>query len=543
MKFLLFLSLLLNSVIQNQIIDTKEKGVHFEHLWSVGVGAGRANEGLRIGWLEQLELAKKHCGFQFVRMHGMFDDDMFVYFEDAEGNPVYNWQYLDEVYDRMLSLGVRPFVELSFFPKGIAADNSRTQMWYQNRITYDPARLGKWKGLVQAFTQHVIERYGIDEVLGWYFEVWNEPNLNRVARPGFWDGTKEDYFDLYKATAEAVKSVDKRLKIGGPATSNFVADARQDGDYLDDSRSVFYPQDIINKQQWKGIWIEEFLSFCANNKLPVDFVSTHAYPTDFALDPIFGVGRNAVRYVNSVHDDLSWLKKVISKSRYPKAEIHITEWNVTAKIWDLTHEILPNVAYILKVNLDNIGMANSIMWWTFTDIFEERGGGQTPFSGLFGMVNFQGIVKPSFHAYRMLNQLGDEKLFYSEPLFVSRHSDSGKITALAFNYPDEHVDAVPSAKIVDNYMQNASAKKVDVTLKGLKPGSVFIVETLDKGNGNVFDDYLSIGAPSSLSIQQTSWLKERAWQTRKEKVTVSQEGTLHIDLDLMPWSCVLIDEL
>lgn len=212
------------------IIDTKEKGVHFEHLWSVGVGAGRANEGLRIGWLEQLKMAKQHCGFKFVRMHGMFDDDMFVYFEDAEGNPVYNWQYLDEVYDRMLSLGVRPFVELSFFPKGIAADNSRTQMWYQNRITYDPARLGKWKGLIRAFTQHVVERYGIDEVLQWYFEVWNEPNLNRVVRPGFWDGTKEDYFDLYKATAEAVKSVDKRLKVGGPATSNFVADARQDGD-------------------------------------------------------------------------------------------------------------------------------------------------------------------------------------------------------------------------------------------------------------------------------------------------------------------------
>ena len=194
------------------------------------------------------------------------------------------------------------------------------------------------------------------------------------------------------------------------------------------------------------------------------------------------------------------------------------------------------------VRMKGRGLAGSNRW-TFTDIFEERGGGQTPFSGLFGMINFQGIVKPSFHAYRMLNRLGDEKLYYSEPLFVSRHSDSGKITALAFNYPDEHVDAVPSAKIVDNYMQNASSKKVDVTLKGLKPGSIFVVKTLDKENGNVFDDYLSIGAPSSLSIQQTSWLKERAWQTRKEKVTVSQEGTLHIDLDLMPWSCVLIDEL
>lgn len=275
----------------------------------------------------------------------------------------------------------------------------------------------------------------------------------------------------------------------------------------------------------------------------MDFVSTHAYPTDFALDPVFGVGRNSVRYVNSVHDDLSWLKKVISKSRYPKAEIHITEWNATAKIWDLTHEILPNAAYILKVNLDNIGMANSVMWWTFTDIFEERGGGQTPFSGLFGMVNFQGIVKPSFHAYRMLNQLGDEKLYYSEPLFVSRHSGTGKITALAFNYPDEHINAVPSSMIVDNYMQDASQKILDVTLKGLKQGSVFTVEILDKKHGNVFDDYLSIGAPTCLSIQQTSWLKERAWQTWKNTLTVSDDGTLRINMVIQPWACIMIKEM
>ena len=112
-----------------QVINVNTKGVPFKHHWSVSTCAGRANEGLRTSWVEQLRMAKEMCGFQYLRMHGMFDDDMFVYFEDRMGNPVYNWQYLDEVYDRMLEIGVRPFVELSFFPKGIAADNSKVQMW------------------------------------------------------------------------------------------------------------------------------------------------------------------------------------------------------------------------------------------------------------------------------------------------------------------------------------------------------------------------------------------------------------------------------
>lgn len=530
-------------ITSKTIIDARNpQGELFRHLWSVGVGAGRANEGLRAGWLEQLQMVHDNCGFRYVRMHGLFDDDMFVYFEDEKGGPIYNWQYVDEVYDRMLAIGVRPFVELAFFPEKIAADNSRTQMWYRNRITYDPSRLEKWEGLVREFTQHVVDRYGIDEVSTWYFEVWNEPNLNRLERPGFWDGTKEDYFELYRASARAVKSVDLKLRVGGPATSNFIADARQDGPYLDDSKSTFFPQDVINKQQWKGVWIEEFLDFCQKNSLPVDFVSTHAYPTDFALDPVFGAGRNAVRYVHSVHDDLSWLKSVISRSGYPQAEAHITEWNVTAKIWDQTHDILPAAVYVIKVNLDNIGMADSIMHWTFTDIFEERGGGQTPFCGLFGMINFQGIVKPVFHAYRMLNRLGDEKLYYKDPLFVSRDSRTGKVKALAFNYPDEHIDAVPSAAIVDNYMENASSKTVNLTLTGLKPGSRFIFETLDKEHGNVLDEYKSIGAPSQLSREQTSWLKERAWQTDSKELKADNNGELNVALELKPWSCVLIEE-
>lgn len=525
-----------------QVVDVKARGERFEHFWSVGTCAGRANEGLRTSWVEQLRLAKEQCGFQYLRMHGLFDDDMFVYFEDRNGNPVYNWQYVDEVYDRMLDIGVRPFVELSFFPKGIAADNSKTQMWYQNRITFDPQHLHKWKGLVQAFTQHVVDRYGLDEVLKWYFEVWNEPNLNMTPKAGFFEGTRSDYFSLYKVSTEAVKAIDKRLKVGGPATSNFIADHRHDGEVLDNSKSVFYDQNHINKQQWKGVWIEDFLKYCAKEGLPVDFISCHAYPTDYALDPVSGKGKDAIRYVHSLRDDLAWLRQTIAKSKYPEAEIHITEWSTSPSSRDRMHDLLPPAAYIMKGNLDNIGGANSVMYWTFTDIFEEKGGGEEIFHGGFGMINFQGIVKPSFHAYRMLHQLGDEKLCYEEPVFVSRHSDTGKITAIAFNYPEEYFEAVPAARNAGSYM-NASPREINLKLTGLAPGTTFLLETLDKEHGNAYDVWKSIGAPHSPTREQEIYLRQQAWNTQMETLRVADDGTLPIRRTLSPWSCMLIKEL
>ena len=379
-------------------------------------------------------------------------------------------------------------------------------------------------------------------MLTWYFEVWNEPNLNTNPKAGFFDGTKSDYFKLYKASAQAVKSVDARLKVGGPATSNFIADTRFDGEVYDQSKSRFYSQDKINKQQWKGSWIEDFIRYCEKENLPLDFIATHPYPTDYALDPESGRSKDAVRYVYSLRDDINWIRKQLAASKYPNAEIHLTEWSTSPNSRDVMHDILPPAAYILKANLDCIGLTNSLMYWTFTDIFEEKGGGESIFHGGFGMINFQGLVKPSFHAYRMLHQLGDEKLYYTDPVFVSRSSETGKIAALAFNYPKEYEIAVPSAKNFKNYME-ASSKKLNLTLEGLKPGATFVVETLDKENGNVYDDYVEIGAPHSPTREDIAYLKQKAWETKKETLRADENGTLTLNRELAPWTCVLIKEL
>ncbi|MFR9574807.1 MAG: glycoside hydrolase [Rikenellaceae bacterium] len=541
-KNLLALLALLTSanVMFAQSIDlTTDKETDLDHFWSVGCGAGRANEGLRADWLEQLAEARKDCGFQYVRFHGLFHDDMHVC-HMKNGKMVYSWQYIDVLFDRMLEIGVRPFVELGFFPDEMAKAGGKTQFWWKGNITVDPDKtFPMWHDLVKNFTQHCVDRYGIEEVRQWYFEVWNEPNLSGA----FLDGTKSDYFRLYKEAALAIKGIDEQLRVGGPSTSNFTADTRYDGELMDHSKSIFYNADVINKQQWKAPWVEDFLKYCAKEKLPMDFICCHPYPTDYALDPEVGKSKSAARYIHSTRDDLTWLNETIAKSKYPNAEIHLTEWSTSPNSRDRMHDELPPAAFVIKTNLESVGKVNSLMYWTFTDVFEEKGGGEYVFHGGFGMFNLQGVVKPSYHAYRMLNQLGDKVLYNTDPVCVTRDSKTGLVTALAYNYPEEFYNKVPEASDVRTYMKNVSSRPLDLKISGFARNTKIMIETLDNENGNVMETYRKMGNPHSPTREQIAELKKAGWNTKKEVVVVEHDGSLTIKRDLAPWSCILISEL
>jgi xylan 1,4-beta-xylosidase len=520
-------------IAPGNIVDVKAKGEKLIHFWSYCVGAGRANEGLRASWLEQLKLVKADCGFNYCRFHGLFHDDMFVYHETA-GKPVYNWQYIDDLFDRMLNTGVRPFVELSFMPKDLASTDNTTFWWKAH--TSPPKDYAKWEGLVSAFTLHCLERYGLEEVKQWYFEIWNEPDLH-----GFWDGTKSQYFELYKVSAQAIKAINPDLRVGGPATSNFVPDERFYGEVEDKSKDKTLTEPDINKLDWHGVWIKDFLEYCKKEGLPLDFISTHPYPTDFAINPITKRGGGRTREVDATLHDMHWLKKAIADSVYPNVQIHLTEWSSSPSSRDPMHDALPAAAYIIKVNLDCAGLVNSLSYWTFTDVFEEAGAGNTIFHGGFGLINYQGIVKPSFHAYRMLNQLEDELLHKEDGMAITRDSHSGKISALIYHYPTEMKDAVGGD--VQKVMDTGINRIFKLNLKELHPHSKFITEMLDKQHGNALAAWNAMGNPPTPTREQTAMLKLQAMATLKETITANAKGTLNWQKTLTPWTCVLIKQI
>ncbi|MFZ4456470.1 MAG: GH39 family glycosyl hydrolase [Bacteroidales bacterium] len=520
-------------------IDVKAKGDKFEHFWSKCVGAGRANEGLRASWLEQLKLVKDNCGFEYCRFHGLFNDEMFVY-KVENGNIIYNWQYIDELFDRMLNTGVRPFVELSFFPKDLAAKDSKTVFWWNGLTTPDEAKFPQWAELVKKFTQHCVDRYGMEEVKSWYFEVWNEPNIT------FFDGTKSQYFELYKITVNAVKSVNPALRVGGPSTSAYVPDDRFAGEKLDNAKAITAKLADIDVLQWEAPWVKDFLTYCKKENLPVDFISTHPYPTDFALDLETNKGVKRTREKEATFKDLTWANTIIRQSAYPNAEIHLTEWNTSPSPRDFMHDYLPAATYIVKANTDCIGLVNSLSYWTFTDIFEENGAGNTIYHGGFGMINFQGIVKPSFHAYRMLNELGDVLLYKKDGIVITRNSKTGKLAAIVYNYPTEQklvpnrAYTIEEAEIV---LERGTARTFSFNLKNLKSKSRFYLEVLDAENGNPVKAWKQLNCPETPSREQVELLKQKARTLKSAQLTTGLNGQLNFSKNVSPWSIMLLKEL
>src|ERR1700750_2391941 len=189
----LVLSLSLPAAAQEVIrIDAQAQTTPFPHFWEQMFGSGRAILTLRESYREDLRAVKKITDFRYVRFHAILHDEVGVYNEDEHGNPVYNFAYVDQIYDNLLANGVRPVVEISFMPKKLASNpDALPPFWYKQNVS-PPKSMEKWDGLMTAFAKNLVDRYGIDEVSQWYFEVWNEPNID------FWGGvpSQRSYFEL-----------------------------------------------------------------------------------------------------------------------------------------------------------------------------------------------------------------------------------------------------------------------------------------------------------------------------------------------------------
>ncbi|HJT73017.1 MAG TPA: hypothetical protein VJ720_03340 [Chitinophaga sp.] len=487
------------------LIDAKGQGRAFTHFWNKCVGAGRGTDGFRQAWFEQLQFTKKYCGFQYYRLHSIFRDDM------ATGTG-YNWQYMDDLLDRMVKSGVKPFLSLGF---GKA-----------------PVDAAKWGDLVGNFTKHAIERFGAGEVNTWYFEILNEPNLQGNG--------KTQYFALYKNAVKAIKAVSPQIRTGGPATGSFVADGRFDGETEDKGKQLPESTGDNDSLKWKGVWIEDFLEYCKQEQLPVDFVSAHPYPTDFTANKNKGRTRSA----EATLKDLQWLKQVVAQSAFPKAEIHLTEWGSSPATKDDMRDNTPAAAFIVKANIDSVGLVDSMAYRAFTDSVEETGA-SSAFYGGPGLLNYQGIPKPAFHAYRMLSMLGDELIHNKDGIIVTRHRATQKVTAIIYNYPTALTTAPPAGgtDVVGNVLKMGEAKEITFKITNATKDARFNVEILDKDDGNALAAWKQSGNPEAPSAEQAKNLQQMALAVREEQVLSSNTGVLLISKILQPWDVVLIDEI
>jgi len=451
---------------------SQEKGTSSK-MWRKCVGAGRANEGLRADWQEQLRQVKKDCGFEYIRMHGLLHDDMGVYFEDSKGNPIYNWQYIDQLYDFLLSINIKPFVELAFMPSALAS-GEKTGFWWKANMT-PPKSYPKWSALIKALTEHFTERYGKEEVKNWYFEVWNEPN-----HKGFWSSDIQEYFKLYDASARAVKSVSADYRVGGPASAG------------------------------TG-WIKELIDYCDKNNCPIDFISTHQYAvTKGFLDETGKTGTIFSPNRKAITDGVINVRHQIQSSSKPNLELHFTEWSASYTPTDRIHDAYHSAAFILDKIKGTEHTANSMSYWVFTDIFEELGIRATPFHGGFGLLNYQSIKKPAYYTYQFLNKLGNTEVENTDSASWVCKSDNGNIQALLWDFTiTQPGDSVPDQVYYKRDLPSKDNGNVQLKLTNVPKGKYNLkITKVGYKSNDAFATYLQIGSPNQLTRAQVKTIKE-----------------------------------
>ena len=462
-----------------------EPSTPLPHFWEHTVGSDHAPVALRADWQQQLQRCHKELGFQYVRFHGLLSDDMGTLVRE-KNRLLYSFFNADKVFDFLLSIGMKPFVELSFMPTALAS-GKKTVFSYKGNVT-PPRDYRQWATLIQKLVSHWVERYGLSEVREWFFEVWNEPNLR-----SFWTGTQRDYFKLYRYTAEAIKQVDSSLRVGGPASA-------------------------------KSEWIEDFVEFCERNKVPADFITTHYYPTD-------GFESDEDTEVQLFKSQRGIMREVAQNTR-PRAHgrpVYYTEWNSSSNSRDPLHDESYAAAFAVATIMEARGLVEGYSFWTFSDIFEENYFPSVPFHGGFGLLNLQGIPKPTYRAFELLHEIGTEQFLVDGLHETADCSVIGKDSALTLLLTNH---TTPGHSI--------ETEQIEIMLNNVPEPNEAFIQRIDDEHANPKALWVEMGQPEYLTEPEVERL-ETASQVVKEKQRFKyEEGKLVLKTDLPPHAVAAI---
>ncbi len=493
-------------------VDASAPTTPFPHFWEQTFGSGRAILALRQSYREDLRTVKEATNFQSVRFHGILNDEVGLYdpnrrtknpglaAQAANDASVYNFSYVDQIYDGLLAAGVRPFVELSFMPEKMASDPKALHpFWYHPNVS-PPKDYAQWDAMITAFAQHLIQRYGLDEVATWKFEVWNEPNLD------FWGGSpkQETYFELYDHTARALKGVSPRLQVGGPATA-------------------------------QAGWVPEFLQHVSQGKVPVDFVSTHVYANDTAPNVLHtqeDVPRDKMvwRAVKMVHDQ-------IAQSAMPNLPLIFSEYNASyANEPDVTDSDYMGPWLANNIRLCD-GLVQSMSYWAFSDVFEEQGVVRSPFYGGFGLLAADHIEKPVFNVFRALHQLGDRRIAVKSESALATTDGHGQLAIALWNYapPDG-----TGASYTPPPATPGPSRTFAVSMTHVSPRATVEILRVDDDHGNVLKAFNAMGRPpGDLTPAQVKQLQAAGAMAAPEHTRL-HEGKIEVTVPVHGLAVLLV---
>lgn len=497
----------------NFVVDLAAPPVAWHKSWEECVGSSHLGMGLLhphpdnsadnshpnplVGqrWREHLQMVAEELGMKRFRAHGLANDDVKMW----AGVEAYNFTGVDSVYDFALSVGIRPLVEISYCPWGLNGDSCHASTDAYNASICAPSLNGsyglgnaEYASMMSAFIRHLIGRYGAEEVESWQFEFWNEPN----GMTPFSHGHKRECWGsycfntslwpaLYTEVATAIKAVDPRVTIGGPASS--------------DGWSRIPPISKWGSGQLWGTWAGDLVALStartnagANEAkaVPLDFVSSHFYPVQIGS-------------VDEMASSIGKFLEVVKRSPRPNIPVVITEWSANPYPTNAYHDTAAMASFAVKAIHDVGHLAEIFSLWAFSDIFEEQGWTWDVFNGGFGLVNRFGVRKPVYRAFDLLHAAGNLR-YTNVTTSMSMPSPSPSPSVVLIASTNSSTQAASVSLVLANHGSDAAAN-ANIRLDGVHAragvaaAATCTVAKIDSTHGNAYTAWQRMGSPEAPS--------------------------------------------
>lgn len=491
---------------------------------------GFAPHALRKDFHDQLKQVQDEIGFEYIRFHGIFSDQLLVYNKKSDESYYFNFNHIDSLLDNLLNAGLKPFLEIGFMPRDLASTADKIFCW--DAFVSPPKDMDRWLKLLDSFFRHLINRYGLQEVRTWYFEFWNEPEVQF-----FWSGTRQEFFTFYAESYRCIKAIDSEMKIGGFGTIDF------------------------SKHQY---WLEDFDAFAKKEKIGVDFFSFHVYNLSPNIltesDPLrtldgAGLVGNAMQklaesggvMLGDEHNLSACIDNIIDKSERLASlnkELWITEWNANTDSRDLVHDTCYMATFIIKNAIENNEKVAGMGFWTFTDIFDEFQLEQALFHGGFGLMTYNGIKKAGYHAFYFLSKLGENLVSREEDMIVTKRGEDYQILLFNYSHPNQlyrkfdYSQLSPTSRY--KVFEEESVKSFQLTLEGLQGEYIMKKQYVNRKQGSSYDAWVDIGAPNNVDNDAIAYIKGRAEPGMKLQ-DISVQNNYNLETVLQPHEIQLIE--
>jgi xylan 1,4-beta-xylosidase len=467
-----------------------EEGFPLKHSWA-GIGnIDQARWIMRSDMQQQLQMCADEIGLKHLRFGNIFEEQLWVY--DLDPSKYHtpgqrhtkriNWRNPFFIYDCLLALKINPIVGTYFMPWFLA---SGTDTCYEIKTNITPPRdLKEWGNFIHDFISSIVDRYGIDTVRNWYFEIWNEPNLKSYYP------RMDEYWPLYRTAYNVIKSVDPALKVGGPSTAH-------------------------------SAYLDEMLGFGRKNNCLPDFLTGHIYNNDSnSGDPLSPYEGPQIDRENKSPNYITGIargvRKLLQEASY-SGEYHMNEWGLSWYPYRAERETPNEAAYIVKTMKEISQMCDYFAYWCLSDIYVECGFGREAFHGNYGMISLDGLKKPGFFAHQLLCKLGNTQIKIENDAdhqlgsFVTKDQEVIKTIIYSFDI-DFQIGNSPVKKQIEFHLPDNIGSKFAQIIR------------IDSKENNILTVWNEIGQPAHPKKDELSFLMSKNQLTKSGNIPVIKDS-------------------